>query len=157
MVLAPKPRWTVSSTWPLLAIATLALPRARHTRSAPCSLRPLLLPIAIPSPRSSTIQPPLLNLCSDLTRLFEPLLCGKEQDTLKEDDKEQRKIETQGKLDQLSSARTERQRKIEREIRDEFHLKSSLESLKWQVSVKKNNPDTVRGALGGIHCPIPPI
>ena len=78
-----------------------------------------------------------------------------EQVALKEDAFQQRKIETQGRLDKLSSARADRQRKVEREIHDEFQLKSNLENLKWEMSIKNANPDRVRQGLGGIRAPIP--
>ena len=78
-----------------------------------------------------------------------------EQDTVKEDAFQQRQFETQGRLDKLSSARADRQRKVERELHNEFQLKSNLESLKWEMSIKNSNPDTVRERLGGIRAPIP--
>ena len=41
--------------------------------------------------------------------------------------------------------------------RDEFQLKSKIEALSWEMSVKKADPQLVRSGLQAINAPTPAI
>lgn len=79
------------------------------------------------------------------------------QDTIKEDELVAKTAEKQTRLNELSSARTSRQRRLEKDLRDEFELKSNINALQWKVSIDNSSPDKVRSGLGSIRAPIPAI
>ena len=78
-----------------------------------------------------------------------------QQDEEKADTYQHARDETQRRLDRLSADHAHRQRQMEKDLHDEFQLKSNLETLRWEASVAKANPDRVREGLGSIKAPIP--
>jgi hypothetical protein len=50
----------------------------------------------------------------------------------------------------LTQSRAERERKLERSLRDDFQVKTKLEKLRWQHDILKSPPSIVRQSLSGI-------
>ena len=64
-------------------------------------------------------------------------------------------LETQARLSSLEERKRAELQREERNLRSEFQLKSNLEELKWNVSVKKSDPGHVRQGLTAVKAPIP--
>ena len=79
------------------------------------------------------------------------------QDLHKEEELQEKTLEKQKRLNELTSARKSAQRKVERDLRDEFELRSNINALHWRVSIDNSSPEKVRSGLGSIKAPIPTV
>ena len=64
-------------------------------------------------------------------------------------------LDTQARITGLEQKKRAEELKEERARCNDFTLKSNLESLKWEMSVKKSDPGHVREGLSSIKAPVP--